>query len=107
MKVYWEHLSLEDVSHGQIIRKAVNVAIPAGKVPDETLLSIAKEAINLVKEPTNAIIVFFWEPGQNVGQEFARAVIEYAPYRDWSLAGTVPAGDTTHHEFKLTRNSTK
>ena len=107
MKACWEHLSLEDVSHGQIIRKALNISISDGRLSDETLLSIAKEAAAFVKELTNAIIIFFWEPGQNVGQEFASAVVEYAPYGDWGLAGTVPVGDTTHHEFKLTRNSTK
>ena len=107
MKARWEHLSIEDLSHGQVIRKAINVTIPAGKVPDKTLLSIAKEAAKLVEEPTNAIIIFYWQPGQNVGQEFARAIVEFAPYGDWSMADTVATGDVSHHEFRLTRNSTK
>ena len=107
MNARWEHLSVEDLSHGQVIRKAINVSIPQGRVLDETLLSIAKEAVKLVEEPTNAIIVFFWGPGQNVGQEFARAVMEFAPYGDWGMADTVAAGDVSHHEFRLIRNSTR
>ena len=107
MKGRWEHLSVEDLSHGQVVRKAINISISEGRLSDEAILSIAKEAVQLIKEPTNAIIIFIWQPGQNVGQEFARAVIEFAPRGNWSLANTVATGNISSHEFKLMRNDTR
>ena len=107
MKRRWEHLSVEDLSHGQVVRKAINISIPEGRLSDEAILSMAKEAVQLIKEPTNAIIIFIWQPGQNVGQEFARAVVEFAPRGNWSLANTVATDNMGHHKFRLIRNDTK
>ena len=102
----WKIVQIRDMSVGRVIRKAIDVQIPEGHISDTVLLEKAEGIIKLVQEKINAVVIFFWRPGQEIGREAALAAVDWAPYGRWQDAHTVSTGDISHHELRLAFNNT-
>ena len=102
----YEIVHKDDLSMGaemgyseKIVRLSYHVKLGSdNKTP---LLEIAKEIVQGLKTPVNALTMFFWNEGQKIGREVAYAGIDWAPGGRWEKADTVKAGDYTGHDYRV------
>jgi len=98
-----------DVSMANCVRIVADIALGTSQHLDNAqLIDIAGQVVQTITATTsvNAIGVFFWKPGSNIGAESAAASVDWAPFGQWDRACDVSTGDYTKHTYQVVFSNT-
>jgi hypothetical protein len=98
-----------DVSYRGCVRILRDVTLSeARSYSSAELICIAKSETRVVtgEKRINALGVFFWFAGDPIGQQAARASVDWAPFGDWGRADEVSTGSYSSHHYAVDFNNT-
>ena len=96
-------IGTRDLTYPPAARRAFDVEIPAGHIEDDDLMEVVKRILGESSERRHhTTAFFFWQPGQKVGHQKARAKIIWAPFGRWEDAH-LASNFSFYLEFNETR----
>jgi hypothetical protein len=98
-----------DVSFAQCVRIVADVVLDeVVSLSDDQAVEIARRTVEAIiaSRHVNAVGVFIWLPGSEVGKEDAAVSIDWAPDGQWDQADSVSTGDYTQHAYRVVFNNT-
>jgi len=96
-------ISEENKSYSNVIRYVIKVRT-SSNITHEEVKEIAKNITNYMKSKTkfNALSILLYSYEDNISLSPSIAIIDYAPYGDWSRADEVETGDYSKFEYNIT-----
>ena len=91
---------VDDANIGDVIRETLHIVIEGDYTLEQLNVIAEKEALAYAEQnKVNALAVGFYEYENNIGKGYDMGRVEYVPYREWSKAMDVKAGDYSNFEF--------
>lgn len=98
----YELVSTEDASLGRVIRIAHKVVVDAD-LDEAQGLAVAKALVETTtrSRDVNAITVFFYTAGSDIGGPYNKGKITWAPQGEWSKASTASSGSYSSFSYNI------
>lgn len=92
----------KDLSFSIVVRTQYKVQLDRGLNKQE-LKSISKEIVEnlIIKEPQNAVTIFYYLPNTNTKGGYTAGMVDWAPFGDWGKSDAVLKGNYTKHDYNI------